>query len=65
MMKVIKKKLMGYWNLICPFCNIDMKYPNSTIEKMVNKHWGKGFTFREAYLEVFKKRNQETKKIGQ
>ncbi len=60
----MKKKLMAYWGLICPFCNIGRKYPDSTLGKMVTKHWEKGCPVRESYVEVFKKRNQETKKTG-
>jgi len=60
----MKRKLMAYWSLICPFCIIGRKYPDSAIGKKVNKHWEKGCPVREAYLEVFEKINQEYKKIG-
>ena len=57
----MKKKIMAYLNLICPFCNIGRKYPDSAIGKKVKKHWEEGCPCREAYIEVF----QGTKKLKQ
>jgi len=33
------KKLMAYGNLVCPFCTIGRKFPNSFIGKKVRRHW--------------------------
>ena len=47
------KKVLAGWNKICPGCNIGRKYPNSFIGKKVRKHWEKGCTAHDAYVEVY------------
>jgi len=49
------KKLMAYGNLVCPFCTIGRKFPNSFIGKRVKRHWENGCPSYKAYQEVFGK----------
>jgi len=50
------KKLLAYWSLICPGCNIGRYFPNSFIGKKVVKHWEQGCPVNKAYQEVFGKK---------
>jgi hypothetical protein len=47
------KKILAGWNKICPGCNIGRKYPDSFIGKQVRKHWEKGCTAHNAYVEIY------------
>ncbi|MGD8345458.1 MAG: hypothetical protein PVI38_00935 [Desulfobacterales bacterium] len=47
------KKVLAGWNKICPYCNIGRKYPDSFIGKKVRKHWEKGCTAHNAYVEIY------------
>ncbi len=51
----VTKKVLAYLNLVCPFCNIGRKYPDSFIGKMVRRHWEKGCPSNRAYQEIFGK----------
>jgi len=51
------KKIMAYWSLICPGCNIGRRFPDSFIGKMVTNHWKKGCLVNKAYQEVFGKKS--------
>ena len=56
---MMKKKAMAYWGVVCPGCNMGRKFPNSFIGKRVVEHWEKGCPVREAYEEVFGKKEEE------
>ena len=54
----MKKQLLAMWGSICPFCNIDRKYPSSFIGKKVRQHWDDGCPVNEAYKEIYKKKEK-------
>ena len=56
---MMKKKAMAYWSVVCPGCNMGRKFPNSFIGKRIVEHWEKGCAVREAYEEVFGKKEEE------
>ncbi len=57
---MMKKKAMAYWSAVCPGCNMGRKYPDSFIGKKVVAHCEKGCPVREAYLEVFGEKKDES-----
>ena len=46
------KKVLAWWNKVCPGCNIGRKYPESFIGQKIRNHWEKGCPFHNAYVEV-------------
>ena len=52
----MKKKTLAYLNLVCPFCTVGRKFPDSWVGKKVAKHWEKGCPANKAYREVFDKK---------
>jgi hypothetical protein len=59
---MMKKKIMAYWSVVCPGCNMGRRYPNSFIGKRVVEHWKKGCPVREAHLEVFGEKRRKRQK---
>jgi hypothetical protein len=56
------KNVLAGWSKICPGCNIGRKYPDSFIGKKVRKHWEKGCISHSAYVEVYGRIEDSSKK---
>jgi hypothetical protein len=59
---MVKKKVLAYWSVVCPGCNIGRKFPESFIGKRVVEHWEEGCAVHEAYEEIFGKKEEENEK---
>jgi hypothetical protein len=56
---MINKKVLAYWSVVCPGCNIGRKFPDSFIGKRVLDHWEKGCPVHEAYKQIFAGKEDE------